>query len=177
MAAERRSRTRVVVADQAAERGDQRRVGELVAAELDALAADRAAAPFAGAVDEGVEEAGLADARLARQERQRGRPRGGLVERGLELGELAGSPDQPACAYSGRHPAIIAVRERQAEQAAERAWLWESGAGRSSGARCSPPGPGRGTAEPLRGARAGRPSTLRYIIWLGFIGLAFRLVC
>ncbi len=99
----------VVLADQAAQGGDQRRVGELVGAELDALAADRAAAAFAGAVEEGVEEAGLADARLARQERQRGRPAGGLVERGLELGELGGPADQSACADSGRHPAIIAV--------------------------------------------------------------------
>ena len=94
----------VVLAHQAAQGGDQRRVGELVGAELDALAADRAAAAFAGAVDEGVEEAGLADARLARQERQRGRPAGGLVEGSLQLGELGGPPDQAACADPGRHP-------------------------------------------------------------------------
>lgn len=99
----------VVLADQAAQGGDQRRVGQFVVAELDALAADRAAAAFAGAVEEGVEQAGLANARLARQERQRGRPGGGLVERGLQLGELGGSADQAACADSGRHPAIIAV--------------------------------------------------------------------
>src|SRR5262249_222817 len=90
--------------------GDQRRVGQLVAAELDALAAERATAAFGRAAEEGVEEAGLADARLAREERQRGRPVGSLVERSLEPGGPSGPPDQPAGTDSGRHPSIIAVR-------------------------------------------------------------------
>ena len=46
VAGERRVEDRVAFAQQAAQRRDQRRVGQLVAAELDALAADRAAAPF-----------------------------------------------------------------------------------------------------------------------------------
>ena len=152
VAGERRSRTRSSLADQAAQRRDQRRVGELVAAELDALAADRAAAPFAGAVDEGVEEAGLADPRLARQERQRGRPAGGLVERSLELGELAGPSDQPAGTDSGRHPAIIAVRSKPRR----RLWSWRGGPGRDRSPR-----PDDASSRASSRSAAGPPSPSR----------------
>jgi hypothetical protein len=85
---------RVPLPGDAAQGPEQRRVGELALAELDAVAAEHARARLAGPLGQLTREAGLPDARLTRHERQRRSARGRGVQRGGELLQLAGSTDE-----------------------------------------------------------------------------------
>ena len=82
------------VAGDRPQRGDERRVGDLHAAELQAVAAQDVRLARARARLELGEQAGLADAGLAADEDHRGLAAGRAVEPGLEDGQLGGPPDE-----------------------------------------------------------------------------------
>ena len=83
-----------LVGAQAAQGADDRRVGQLAVAEVDAVAGEHARALFAGAGAQLGDQARLADARLARDERDRGAAVGRALERRGEARELALAPDE-----------------------------------------------------------------------------------
>ena len=89
---------RIAVAHERAQRGDERRVGQLALAQLDAVAAAARASPSAAArASQLGHEPALADARLADDERERRLPGGGVGERGLELRQLERAARPAAC--------------------------------------------------------------------------------
>ena len=100
----------IAVAGERAQDRDDRRVRQLVAAELDAVAALHARAALARLRGELGEQARLADAGLAGDERQRRAALGGVGQRGVELGELGAAPDQAAARDTRRHERSIAAR-------------------------------------------------------------------
>ena len=94
---------RIAVAHERPQRGDQRRVGELALAELDAVAAQHAGSLVRCAGLELLHEAALADARLPDDERERRLPRGGVRQGRLQLRELERTAHQSLRCHSGRH--------------------------------------------------------------------------
>ena len=125
---------RVALAREPAQDADDRRVGELLVAELDALADRDAGAAVGRPAGELGDRARLADARLARHEGERGAAVGGVAQRGLELGELRRAPDQPAARHPRGHRLSI-------HQARLRARLRRRGraAGGGAGGGCARP--------------------------------------
>ena len=101
---------RLALADQCPQRPAERGIRELVGAELDALAAEAAPSRLARPLQQLVQQPRLADARFAGDEGQPRRPRRGLSEGGLELGELSRSSNQFTGTDSGCHSSIIASR-------------------------------------------------------------------
>ena len=93
----------MAVAGQRPQRGEQRGVGELALAEVDALAGQRVAAALGGARDELRHQPGLAHPGFAGHEGERRRARFDLRERRLELGQLARATDEPGARHAGRH--------------------------------------------------------------------------
>ena len=85
---------RVAGAGQRAQRADDRRVGQLALAQLDAVAADHADAVGAGRALELGQQAGLPHARLAGHERERRTAADGLGQRPAQLDELCGASDE-----------------------------------------------------------------------------------
>ena len=85
---------RVAVAHERAQRGDERRVGQLALAELDAVAVQHARPVGLGAGLQLGDEPALADARLADHERERRLAGGGVGQRGLELRQLQRAADE-----------------------------------------------------------------------------------
>ena len=94
----------------------ERRVGKLFLAELDALADRDAAAVLTDAAGQLGHHARLADARLAGHEGQRRTAVGGVVQRGLELGQLGRAPDQPAARHPRGHD--LSIHQARAESRA-----------------------------------------------------------
>ena len=93
----------VAVARERAQDAHDRRVGQLLLAELDALAERDARAALAGAACELGQHPRLADARLAGDEGERRVPARRVAQRGLELCKLGRAADQPAARHTGRH--------------------------------------------------------------------------
>jgi hypothetical protein len=93
----------VAAAGQRAQRGDDRRVGQLGVAEVDAVAPEDAGVARAGGLDEVVDQAALADARLAGDEDEAALVRGRTVERRVELGELDAASDEGVGGDAGGH--------------------------------------------------------------------------
>jgi hypothetical protein len=93
----------MLVAYERSQRRHQRRVGELALAELDAVAGEHEGSRLARPPDELLDQARLPHARLAGYQRQRGAPISRVVKRGLQLGELAGSPDEAGACHAGGH--------------------------------------------------------------------------
>jgi hypothetical protein len=85
---------RVAGAGQRTHGPDERGIGELVLAELDAFAADSASAELLGLALELAQQAGLADARLAGHEHELWPAGAGVGQRGLQFGELKLPPDE-----------------------------------------------------------------------------------
>ena len=85
---------RVAVAHERAERRDERRVGQLALAQLDAVAAEHARAARGGARLQLPHEPALADAGLPDDEGERRLAARGVGERGLELRQLERAADE-----------------------------------------------------------------------------------
>ena len=134
----------VAGAHERAQRGDDRRVGQLAGAELDALAEEDARAAVRGARRELVDEAGLAHARLAGDEGEVGDPAPRLLQQVRQLGELRLTADEPVAGHACGHMRSIRAH------AAGRRILWRrprrSRAGRAG--RRARRGGGRGVAAP-----------------------------
>ena len=94
MSAGRSASTGSRVAHERAQRRDERRVGQLALAQLDAVAAQHARPAGGGARLQLAHEPALADARLADDERERRLAAGGVGERGLELRQLERAADE-----------------------------------------------------------------------------------
>ena len=88
---------RVALARERAQHRDERRVGELVLAELDAVARLDANAALLRAAAQLLHEARLADARFARDEGERGPAVGRVRDRALELGRARRGGRSAAC--------------------------------------------------------------------------------
>ena len=131
---------RVRVAHQRAQRGDQRGVGQLALAELDALAAQHARAVGGRARLELGDEPALADARLADHEGERRLPARRIGERGLELRELQRAAHDPLRGDAGGHhdggsQSARAARPRTGGVRRRRAAAGARPPGRSAGPR------------------------------------------
>ena len=83
-----------LVDGQAAQRADDRCVGQLAVADVDAVAGEHARALLASAAGELGHQARLADAGLPGHERDGGAAVGGALQRGGEARELALAPDE-----------------------------------------------------------------------------------
>jgi hypothetical protein len=94
---------RVARARERAQRGDERDVGQLALAEVDAVAGQHERTGLNGSLLDLGEQARLADARVAGHERQRRPPVGGVDQRGLELRQLGGAADQARARDPGAH--------------------------------------------------------------------------
>jgi hypothetical protein len=101
--ADRLGQRRVAGAGERPQRGDQRHVRQLALAEVDAVAGQHQRAALGRAPLELGEQARLADAGLAGQEHDRRPLAAGVGERGLELGQLGGAPDQARARDPGSH--------------------------------------------------------------------------
>ena len=93
----------VAVAGERPQDAHDRRVGQLLLAELDGLADHDARAGVARPARELGHHPRLADAGLTRDEGQGRVPGGGVAERRLELRELCDAPDQAAARHTCRH--------------------------------------------------------------------------
>ena len=94
-------------ADQRPQGADQRRVGQLAVAKLDALAAEHARAIVARLARQLAQQPRLADARLAGHERQRRAARVGVAHGLHERRELVVAADQAAADGGGGHIASL----------------------------------------------------------------------
>ncbi len=110
---------RIAVAKQRPEGAEQRRVGQLALAELDAVAGEHERVERARAADQLIDEAGLADAGLAGYENQGRAPVGRVVQRGLQLGELAGAPHEVGACHPGGHFRMTIFPPHAVESGAE----------------------------------------------------------
>jgi hypothetical protein len=93
----------VGLADERAERAQERCVGELVDTKLHAVAREDAGARLAGVTLQLVREARLPDARLTANQGERGPALCRVAESCLQLGELAGSPDESGARHARCH--------------------------------------------------------------------------
>ena len=110
----------VALARERAQDAHDRRVGQLLLAELDALADLHATARLPRPARELGQEAGLAYARLTRDEGERRPAIRRVAERGLELRELRHAPDQAAAGHACRHPLSIHGSARSARRGRRR---------------------------------------------------------
>ena len=94
-------------AGERAQRGDERQVGQLALAEVDAVAGEHERAGLARAALDLGEQPRLADPRLAGEEHERRAPVGGVRERRLERGELGVAADQPDARHARRRAHAI----------------------------------------------------------------------
>src|SRR5215211_493831 len=94
---------RVALADERAERTQERRVGQLVFSELHAVAREDAGARLAGVTLQLVREARLPDARLTANEGERRPGLGRVAEQGSELGELCRASDEARARHTSGH--------------------------------------------------------------------------
>ena len=85
------------------ERAEQRGIGQLALAELDAVADQHERVARARPAEQLVQQARLADAGLARHQHERRPTAGSVVQRGLQLRELAGPSDEAGACHSGGH--------------------------------------------------------------------------
>jgi hypothetical protein len=97
----------VALADERAERTQERCVGKLVVAKLHAVAGEHAGARLAGVTLQLVREARLPDTRLTANQRERWPGSGRVPQRGLKLGELSGSTDEAGARHARGHPVRI----------------------------------------------------------------------
>src|SRR5918996_6439464 len=93
----------MAVSQRGAQRADERGVGKLALAELDAVADQHGRAPLAPPAGELVEQPRLPDPGLAGDKHERGTPLGRVVKGGLQLGELAGPADEAGACHSNGH--------------------------------------------------------------------------
>ena len=98
----------MAVAGQAPKRGEERGVGELALAQVDALAEARLAATLGDTRRELGQQSGLAHAGVAEHEGERGGARLGLCERRLELGQLGRAADETGTRHAGGHARSMA---------------------------------------------------------------------
>ena len=110
----------VLGTDQRSQGADQRRVGQLAVAELDALAAEHACAVVARLAGQLAQQPRLPDARLAGHERQRRAARVGVAHGLHERRELVVAADQAAADGGGGH---IASLRREPDRASLRVLL------------------------------------------------------
>ena len=152
----------VAGARERAQGGDDRRVGQLALAELDALAAEHAHPVLARGALELAEQPRLADARLAGDERDRRLARARVGQPGLELGQLVVAADERGAGDARRHTSSIAINP-DATTAASRGAAGGGGADRGharhGGGAAAARHRADGASDPLL-ARSG-PLTLR----------------
>ena len=100
------------LAPQVAQRRDDRGVGQLALAQLDAVAGQHARAGGPGALGALVHQAALADARVAGHQQRARLARGGALHGLVESGQLLGAADEGRTGYPP-HRAIIHGADRQ----------------------------------------------------------------
>jgi hypothetical protein len=93
----------VGVAHERAQGRQERRIGQLVDAELDAVAREHARAGFARVPDQLLGEPRLADAGLTANQCERWSGGGRVAQRGLKLGELSCSADEAGARHACGH--------------------------------------------------------------------------
>src|SRR5436305_1109262 len=139
-------------ARQPPQRGDDRRERDLAFAQLDALTDERPCPSSLGPCRELGDEPALAHARIAADEDDPGLAGGGLLERMLEVGELAGATHQVWAGDAGRHEPIIYGLEQRSSVP-----RWPAcGPGASRGGSSGGSAAG-GASAPRRRAQRGRP--------------------
>ena len=139
------------LAPQLAQHGDDRRVGQLALAQLDAVAAQHARAGSPGALGTLVHQAALADARVPGHQQRARLALLGARERMVEARQLLGAADEGRAGYTP-HRAIIHGADRQLRRMHGAAGVARAAPGNDARAAWAA---GCGCAPPQRAARPG----------------------